>query len=65
MTALLEFKQKLKGFYGRFEMIFQPIVKFAVALLYFMWINANMGYMIQLICMIVFRNRKKGVYHDK
>lgn len=48
MTALLEFKQKLKGFYGRFEMIFQPIVKFAVALLYFMWINANMGYMTLL-----------------
>lgn len=48
MTALLEFKQKLKGFYGRFEMIFQPIVKFAVALLYFMWINANMGYMVLL-----------------
>ena len=48
MTALLEFKQKLKGFYGRFEMIFQPIVKFGVALLYFMWINANMGYMTML-----------------
>lgn len=45
MTALLEFKQRLKGFYGRFEAIFQPIVKFVVALLYFMWINANMGYM--------------------
>lgn len=48
MTALLEFKQRLKQFYGRYEMIFQPIVKFAVALLYFMWINANMGYMAQL-----------------
>ena len=45
MTALLEFKQKLKGLYGKYEMYLQPLMKFVLALVYFIWINSNMGYM--------------------
>lgn len=48
MTALLEFKQKLKNLYGRYEIYLLPIIKFVLALVYFIWINANMGYMTQL-----------------
>lgn len=48
MTALLELKQKIKNLYGQYEIYLLPIIKFAVALVYFIWINANMGYMSQL-----------------
>ena len=48
MTAIYEFKQKLKNIYGQFEIYILPVVKFAVALVYFMWINENMGYMSQV-----------------
>lgn len=48
MTALLEFKQKLKSFYGQYDIYFQPLFKFVLALVYFLWINKNMGYMAQL-----------------
>lgn len=45
MTALLEFKQKIKGLYAKYEMYLQPLMKFILALVYFVWINSNMGYM--------------------
>lgn len=48
MTALLEFKQKIKNLYGQYEIYVLPVFKFVLALLYFIWINANMGYMAQL-----------------
>lgn len=48
MTALLEFKQKLKGLYGQYEIYILPFLKFLVALIYFIWINLNMGYMSQI-----------------
>lgn len=48
MTALLEFKQRLKGFYGQYEIYFLPLFKFILGMLYFVWINQNMGYMSQL-----------------
>ena len=48
MTALLEFKQKIKHFFGVNEVYILPFLKFAIALLYFMWINENMGYMPDL-----------------
>lgn len=48
MTALLEFKQKLKSFYGQYEIYILPFLKFVVGLVYFMWINQNMGYMKEL-----------------
>lgn len=48
MTALLEFKQKLKNLFGQYEIYIMPVIKFVLALLYFVWINMNMGYMSQL-----------------
>lgn len=45
MTALLEFKQKIKNLYSKYEMYLQPLMKFVLALVYFIWINSNMGYM--------------------
>ena len=53
MTALLEFKQKIKGFYAKYEMYLQPLMKFVLALIYFIWINSNMGYMTALDNMFV------------
>ena len=32
MTALLEFKQKIKGLYAKYEMYLQPLMKFVLAL---------------------------------
>lgn len=48
MTALLEFKQKIKNMYGQYEIYILPVLKFVLALVYFMWINANLGYLNQL-----------------
>ncbi len=48
MTALLELKQKIKGVYGQYEMYILPVLKFVLAMVYFSWINSNMGYMSQL-----------------
>lgn len=48
MTALLEFKQKIKGLYGQYEIYILPFLKFLVAFIYFIWINLNMGYMSQI-----------------
>ena len=45
MTALLEFKQKLKNLFGQYEIYIMPLIKFVLALLYVVWINMNMGYM--------------------
>ena len=48
MTALLELKQKIKNLYGQYEIYILPILRFVLALVYFIWINTNMGYMAQL-----------------
>ncbi|MDO4306522.1 MAG: hypothetical protein Q4C77_06780 [Eubacteriales bacterium] len=48
MTALLELKQRIKNFYGQYEMYFQPLLKFILGLVYFLWINQSMGYMAEL-----------------
>ena len=48
MTALLELKQKIKNLYGQYEMYALPVLKFILALVYFLWINGNMGYMSQV-----------------
>ena len=45
MTALLEFKQKIKGLFAQYEVYMMPFFKFILALVYFVWINSNMGYM--------------------
>ena len=48
MTALLELKQKIKNLYGQYEIYILPFLRFVLALVYFLWINVNMGYMTQL-----------------
>lgn len=48
MTVLLEMKQKLKRFYGTYDTFILPIIKFVVAIVYFLWINQNLGYMQEL-----------------
>ena len=44
MTALLEMKQNIKRFYGQYEVYILPVLKFALAFVYFLWINSNMGF---------------------
>ena len=48
MTALLEMKQKIKNFYGQYEMYFLPVLKFMLGFAYFSWIDQSMGYMSEL-----------------
>ena len=36
MTALLELKQKIKEIYGQYEMYILPVMKFVLALVYFL-----------------------------
>ncbi len=48
MRALLEFKQKIKNLYSKYELYLMPIIKFGIAMAYFYWINQNMGYMARL-----------------
>lgn len=44
MTALLEMKQNIKNFYGRHELYILPVLKFLLALVYFLWINSQLGF---------------------
>jgi hypothetical protein len=48
MTKLLELKDQLVRFYSKFEMILYPVVKFAIAMLLFTEINADLGFMEEL-----------------
>lgn len=48
MTALLELKQKLKGFYGEHEFWILPIFKFLLAFAMFKSINTNLGFFEKL-----------------
>lgn len=45
MTTLLELKEKLTRFYGKYDIYIIPVIKFAVALAAFLLINHNIGYM--------------------
>ena len=45
MTTILELKEKLVRFYGKYEVYITPIVKFIVAFVALMTINRNIGYM--------------------
>lgn len=44
MTTFLEVKQKIKSFYGRYEIYIVPILKFILALISFVWINSTLGF---------------------
>lgn len=48
MTFMLEFKEKLKTFYGEYSAYLLPILKFLLALIFFININSTLGFMEQL-----------------
>lgn len=48
MTSLLVWKEHLKAVYARFNIVIQPVVRFCFALVTFICINANLGYMTRL-----------------
>lgn len=45
MTTLLELKEKLTRFYGKYEVYITPVIKFVMALFTFLMINSSIGYM--------------------
>lgn len=45
MTKLLEMKDKLMRFYGKYETYLYPAVKFVLAFVLFQMINSSIGYM--------------------
>jgi len=48
MMGLLVFKEKLKQFYGKYNIYLTPVVKFLVGAAAFYMINQNVGYMAKL-----------------
>ncbi len=48
MTILLEFREKLKNFYGKYEIYIKPLVKCIMAFITLSMINANIGFMTKL-----------------
>lgn len=48
MTGLLVFREQLKRFYSKYEIYITPALKFLLALLSIMVINASIGYMSEL-----------------
>ncbi|MBO5372900.1 MAG: hypothetical protein J6A75_09285 [Lachnospiraceae bacterium] len=48
MTVLLELKEKLKGFYAKYDVFIHPLAKFILAISVFNIINQNIGYMERL-----------------
>lgn len=48
MTILLEFREKLKMFYGKYEVYIKPFLKCIMAFITFSVINSNIGFMTKL-----------------
>ncbi len=48
MTKLLELRERLREFYGKFEFYIKPGIRFVAALITFFMINGNIGYMSRL-----------------
>jgi len=48
MTTLLEIRENLKNFYGKYEVYITPLLKFLLALICLYAINLNLGYMSRL-----------------
>lgn len=48
MTTLLEFREKIKIFLGKYDIYLFPLLKFTLALVAFMMINENIGFMTSL-----------------
>lgn len=48
MTTLLEFREIIKRFYGKYDIFVRPVVRFLLALASFLLINGQVGFMQQL-----------------
>ena len=48
MAFLLEFKERFKTFYNKYNTYIVPAAKFIIALISFLMINASIGYMDKL-----------------
>ena len=48
MTFLLELKEKLRSFYGKYEVYLLPVIKFLLAAGVFWMIRQKIGYMERL-----------------
>lgn len=48
MTGLLVLKERLREFYGRFDIYIKPFIKFVFSLLAFFLMNKNIGFMSEL-----------------
>ncbi len=44
MAEMLEIKQRIKLFFEKYEMYIMPVLKFILALVFFLWINSILGY---------------------
>ena len=45
MKTLLEYREKMKLFLGKYDIYIFPVLKFALALIVFLSINGNVGFM--------------------
>ena len=48
MKTLLEYREKMKLFLGKYDIYIFPVMKFALALIVFLSINGNVGFMSRL-----------------
>ena len=48
MTKLLEIRERIRAFYGRFEVYITPAIRFVLALIAFLMVNGTLGYMRKL-----------------
>ncbi len=48
MTKLLELRERIRDFYGKYEIYIKPVTRFIIALTAFLMINGNIGYMSRL-----------------
>ena len=48
MKEILQFRERLRGLYGRFDVYFIPVLRFLLALITYTIINRNIGYMEKL-----------------
>lgn len=48
MIELLVFKEKLKAFYGKYDIFINPVIKFALGFMTFYLLNQNIGFMEKL-----------------
>ena len=53
MTEILVLKERLKGFYGKYEIYIISLAKFLLALISLMIINGKLGYMSKINSIMV------------